>query len=80
MQTSYAFKIMATLAVVLFCTLPMVDIKAQNVTIANSTGANGTYATLKAAFDALNAQSTQAGNNITVFYHRQHHRNCICGA
>ncbi len=43
-----------------------VSVDAQNVTIANSTGANGSYATLKAAFDALNAQGTQAGNNITI--------------
>ena len=39
---------------------------AQNVTVAGSTGANATYATLKAAFDALNANTNQTGNTITV--------------
>src|SRR4029079_10341084 len=32
-----------------------------NVVVAGSTGANGGYVTLKAAFDALNANGTQAG-------------------
>ncbi len=36
------------------------------VTVAGSTGANSTYATLKLAFDAINANSAQAGNNITI--------------
>src|SRR5436190_6421380 len=39
---------------------------AQNVTVSGSTGANATYATLKAAFDALNTNSNQIGNTITV--------------
>jgi hypothetical protein len=39
---------------------------AQNVSVAGSTGANATYATLKAAFDALNANTNQTGNTITV--------------
>jgi len=39
---------------------------AQNVTVAGSTGANATYATLKAAFDALNINTNQTGNTITV--------------
>ena len=39
---------------------------AQNVTVTGSTGANATYATLKAAFDALNANTNQTGNTITV--------------
>src|SRR5438477_2461820 len=39
---------------------------AQNVSVAGSTGANATYATLKAAFDALNANSNQTGNTITL--------------
>ena len=38
----------------------------QNVTVTGSTGANSTYATLKAAFDALNANTNQTGNTITV--------------
>src|SRR4051812_20266774 len=32
------------------------------VTVAGSTGANGDYATLKAAFDAINLNGTQGGN------------------
>ncbi|NUN70286.1 MAG: hypothetical protein HUU02_11300, partial [Bacteroidetes bacterium] len=36
------------------------------VDVAGSTGADGTYATLKAAFDALNLNGTQAGNVITI--------------
>ena len=39
---------------------------AQNVTVLNSTGADGSYATLKLAFDAINANGTQSGNLITV--------------
>jgi hypothetical protein len=37
-----------------------------NVIVAGSTGADGNYATLKAAFDAINANATQTGNTITV--------------
>ena len=38
----------------------------QNVSVAGSTGANGSYATLRAAFTAINGNGTQAGNNISV--------------
>ena len=41
-------------------------IRAGNVTVSGSTGADGTYGTLKDAFDALNANSTQGGNTISV--------------
>jgi hypothetical protein len=41
-------------------------IRAGNVTVSGSTGANGTYGTLKEAFDAINANGTQAGNTIAV--------------
>src|SRR4030095_7677394 len=41
------------------------DLKAQ-VTVAGSTGANGAYTTLKGAFDAINLNAAQAGNNITI--------------
>ena len=41
-------------------------IRAGNVTVSGSTGADGQYATLKDAFDALNANGTQAGNVIAV--------------
>lgn len=36
------------------------------VTVAGSTGADGPYTTLKGAFDALNANSNQTGNTITI--------------
>src|SRR5438874_7786406 len=39
---------------------------AQNVTVSGSTGANATYATLKAAFDALNSNTNQTGNTIAI--------------
>ncbi len=42
-----------------------VNTKAQ-VTIAGSTGANASYTTLKDAFDALNANTNQTGNVITI--------------
>ena len=41
-------------------------IRAGNVTVSGSTGADGQYVTLKAAFDALNANGTQGGNTISV--------------
>ena len=48
-----------------FVILISVNIKAQ-VTVAGSTGANASYTTLKAAFDALNANTNQTGNVITI--------------
>jgi hypothetical protein len=39
---------------------------AQNVTVVGSTGADGSYATLNAAFTAINANTTQTGNTIAV--------------
>jgi len=36
------------------------------VTVTGSTGANGSYSTLKGAFDAINANSNQTGNNISI--------------
>ena len=39
---------------------------AQNVTVTGSTGADGSYATLTAAFTAINANTTQTGNTISV--------------
>ncbi|HEV7700487.1 MAG TPA: Calx-beta domain-containing protein [Pyrinomonadaceae bacterium] len=41
-------------------------ISTANVTVAGSTGADGGYATLKDAFDALNLNATQTANVITV--------------
>ena len=41
-------------------------IRGGQVVVTGSTGADGSYATLKAAFDALNANGTQAGNVISV--------------
>ena len=54
------------LAILFAVTLAFSSADAQ-VTVAGSAGAaNGSYATLKAAFDALNLETTQAGNNITI--------------
>ncbi len=39
---------------------------AQNVTVAGSTGANGSYPTLGAAFTALNGNTNQSGNAIAI--------------
>lgn len=39
---------------------------AQNVTVAGSTGANGSYPTLGAAFAAINANTNQTGNAIAI--------------
>lgn len=36
------------------------------VTVSGSTSGNGSYATVKAAFDALNAEESQSGNAVTV--------------
>lgn len=47
-------------------TLMGAQASAQNVNVAGSTGANGTYPTLGAAFTALNANTNQTGNTITV--------------
>ncbi len=44
----------------------VITASAQNVNVTGSTGADGTYATLGAAFTALNANVTQTGNVITV--------------
>ena len=39
---------------------------ANEVTIAGSTGVNGSYNSLNAAFTAINNGASQAGNNITI--------------
>ena len=36
------------------------------VTVAGSTGADATYTTLKLAFDAINTNTNQSGNNIVI--------------
>jgi hypothetical protein len=54
----------AILAIV--CFISSLALSAQQVTITGSTGADGSYTTLKLAFDAINANATQTGNNITV--------------
>ncbi|HEU0208320.1 MAG TPA: cadherin-like beta sandwich domain-containing protein, partial [Candidatus Udaeobacter sp.] len=41
-------------------------IRGGNVVVSGSTGADGQYATLKGAFDAINANGTQGGNTIGV--------------
>ncbi|MCX6279666.1 MAG: T9SS type A sorting domain-containing protein [Bacteroidetes bacterium] len=42
-----------------------VELSAQ-VTVTGSTGANSTYGTLKAAFDAINSNANQSNNNIVI--------------
>ncbi len=46
--------------------LTVASASAQNVTVAGSTGADGSYATLGAAFTAINANTNQTGNAISV--------------
>ena len=46
--------------------LAFVVCASAQVTVAGSTGANGSYTTLKGAFDAVNANATQTGNNINI--------------
>src|SRR5690349_135263 len=41
-------------------------VAATNVVVTGSTAANGSYATLKDAFAAINTNSTQTGNNIAI--------------
>src|SRR6266480_5896969 len=53
------------LAALLFMALSISFANAQNVNVSGSTGADGTYATLSAAFTQINA-SSQGGNNIQV--------------
>ena len=51
----------------LFCSTMLSSFAlAQNVNVSGSTGADGSYATLKDAFDALNTNTTQTGNTIAV--------------
>lgn len=51
---------------VLFLCSSFVIFAANEVTIAGSTGVNGTYNTLYDAFTAINGGASQAGNNITI--------------
>jgi len=46
--------------------LPTGEIVPSPVNISGSTGANGSYTTLKAAFDAINSNTNQSGNNIII--------------
>jgi hypothetical protein len=54
-----------TAAVFLLLTMCAIA-SAQNVTVAGSTGANGSYPTLGDAFTAINANTNQTGNAITI--------------
>lgn len=65
MKNNYNFKIKLRLTLMCFIIGATMSIKAQ-VTVAGSTGADGPYTTLKAAFDAINANSGQTGNTITI--------------
>ncbi|MEI7504812.1 MAG: hypothetical protein WCJ61_16175, partial [Paludibacter sp.] len=42
------------------------EIVPSPVNVSGSTGANGSYTTLKAAFDAINSNTNQSGNNIII--------------
>ena len=48
-----------------FVLLLSINLKAQ-VVVTGSTGANATYTTLKAAFDAINTNTNQTGNTIVI--------------
>ena len=58
----HIFKTIFTIAIAAFITG---SANAQ-VTVTGSTGADGPYTTLKGAFDALNLNTTQTGNNIAI--------------
>ncbi|MES2398017.1 MAG: T9SS type A sorting domain-containing protein [Bacteroidota bacterium] len=62
-----AFKLKPRLQFILMCLVVAfsVNMEAQ-VTVAGSTGANASYTTLKAAFDAINLNNNQTGNAITI--------------
>ena len=57
------FTMSALVASILFTAATL---HAQNVTVTGSTGADGSYVTVKAAFDALNLNGTQGGNTISI--------------
>ena len=61
----YHFKTLFNFLLLIFVLAVSTNIKAQ-VTVAGSTGANATYTTLKAAFDAINTNNNQTGNAITI--------------
>lgn len=46
--------------------LSISEVFSSNVDVTGSTGADGTYSTLKDAFDAINSNTNQAGNNIVI--------------
>lgn len=65
MKKKYNFKLRLGAVLLGIVLITSLAVKAQ-VTVAGSTGANGSYTTLKAAFDALNANANQTGNTITI--------------
>ncbi|MES2591064.1 MAG: T9SS type A sorting domain-containing protein [Bacteroidota bacterium] len=65
MKNTYNFK--KRLQFLLFGLIAILSINAYaQVTVAGSTGANGPYTSLKAAFDAINSNASQTGNTITI--------------
>lgn len=58
--------IQSLLMVIIIVSVLAINNTNAQVTVANSTSGNGSYATLKAAFDALNLEEVQAGNAITI--------------
>ncbi len=54
------------LAVLTICLLGHLGNSIAQITVSGSTDANGSYSTLKLAFDALNANGDQTSNNIVI--------------
>ncbi|MES2284650.1 MAG: T9SS type A sorting domain-containing protein [Bacteroidota bacterium] len=62
-----AFKLKTHLKFILMCLVVAISVNMDaQVTVAGSTGANATYTTLKAAFDAINLNNNQTGNAIII--------------
>ena len=65
MKNNYKLKTRLGFLLTCFILTISISVKSQ-VTVAGSTGANGTYTKLKIAFDSINAHTTQTGNTITI--------------
>lgn len=64
-KKAFNLKTQINFLLVCFVVIISVNLEAQ-VTVAGSTGANASYTTLKDAFDAINLNSNQTGNAITI--------------
>jgi len=61
------YKIKIRLKIFVLCCIIALSVNTNaQVTVAGSTGANASYTTLKAAFDAINTNTNQTGNVITI--------------